>query len=269
MDIASIENLLEPVIQAGDAAREALSDPRSLEAELKADGSVLTKMDRATEDALVGEIRRNWPAANIVSEETELPFDPACPYSFALDPIDGTDSFSQGMAGWCVSVGLLHGINGSLQPVAGIIYAPMMDLLLFADIGQPVTRNGVSVRLRKNPPAMTKRTNLMAYSKIHKGLDLSDYPGKIRSIGSAALHLCAPAIYSNVIGALEAPRTHIWDIAGAHAISKSLGLEVDYLSGGSIDYAPLLRRGPVTDFVLCCRREAGKGLRNALEPKKN
>ena len=53
----------------------------------------------------------------------------AKPYTFCLDPIDGTDAFSQSMAGWCTSLALL---DETLTPVAGIIYAPKLDVMLFA-----------------------------------------------------------------------------------------------------------------------------------------
>ena len=78
----------------------------TVERSYKQDGSVLTEIDRRVEDYLFGEISRLYPDANVVTEETARSFDPDRPYTFAVDPIDGTDVFSQGSCsrpGWICS----------------------------------------------------------------------------------------------------------------------------------------------------------------------
>ncbi len=265
MKIESIADLL-PVVQAvGEKARRAQEDPSSLGTRLKDDGSLLTVMDHAVEEALCSEIGRLHPDANIVSEESEQGFDPSQPFTFALDPIDGTDSFSQGMGGWCVSLGLL---DQDLQPCAGIVFAPVLELCLFADIGKPALRNGQTLPAA---PALPREgsganlANLMVHSRAHRKIDLSLFKGKVRSIGSAALHLCYPAVFPLVVGAVESNRTHIWDIAGAHALAQSLGYCMEYLNGSPIDYAGPAKREAVADFVLCGHEKALDGLRTVLK----
>lgn len=263
MSLHSIEDVLDFVKAAGEIA---LTEQRKLghfDRRYKADGSVLTRVDKQVEDYLFERIGRVYPEANILTEETARSFDPQKPYTFAVDPIDGTDVFSQGMVGWCVSVGLL---DKGLTPVAGVVFAPRLELLFFADVGQRATLNGVEI----DPPdlsdcAISAKTNVMFYSGIHHQLNLDGYPGKVRSIGSAALHLCFPLIYPGVLAAVEGGGAHIWDVAGAHAVNRSLGFDLECLGGGPISYAGMVEGNPVGDIILVGHKAHVDALRGVLQ----
>jgi myo-inositol-1(or 4)-monophosphatase len=243
----SIQDILNHVKTAGALALEEQRRLDVSDRRYKADESVITEADRKVEDFLCQRIVAHDPAANIITEESRHPFDPSKRHTFAVDPIDGTDVFSQGMPGWCVSVGLL---NHDLIPVAGIIFAPRLDLLLVADVGGPVTLNGSRLSAPDPPDPISVRSNLMVTSRIHKSLDLSRYVGKIRGIGSAALHLVYPLIYPAVIGALEGPGAHIWDIAAAHALNRAQGRDLIYLNGEPINYQTMLSGGLARDVIM-------------------
>ena len=227
----------------------------------KEDNSVITEADRRVEDFLVDRIASLHPEANIITEETRLPFDPEKSPTFAIDPIDGTDVFSQGMPGWCVSVGLL---DHDLTPVAGVVFAPRLDLLIVGHSAGAATLNGAQMPSPAPAEPISPRSNLMVTSRIHKQLDLSGYVGKIRGIGSAALHLCYSLIYPPVIGALEGPGIHIWDIAAAHAINRAQGQDLSYLDSSSIDYAPMTDGGPGADVVMAGQAPVLQALREVL-----
>ncbi|MGD2164366.1 MAG: inositol monophosphatase [Anaerolineae bacterium] len=253
--------LVSSVKDAGEMAFEEQQALSVSDRAFKADDSVVTEADRTVEDFLVERIAALWPEANIITEETRRPFDSGKAPTFAVDPIDGTDVFSQGMPGWCVSVGLL---DDQLVPVAGIIFAPRLDLLIVADGNRGATLNGSALSPPRTVEPISIRSNLMVTSRIHKHLDLSGYVGKIRGIGSAALHLCYPLIYPAVIGALEGPGVHIWDIAAAHAINRAQGQELRYLNGDPIDYAPLVRGEPGADVIVAGRDATYQALADAI-----
>ena len=151
------------------------------------------------------------------------------------------------MAGWCVSVGLL---DADLTPVAGIVYAPRLDLLLFADIGRPATLNGEVITPQDSAAGSLEKANIMVSSRIHREIDMSAFPGKIRNVGSGALHFCFPLLSPGIIGAIQSPVVHIWDISGAHAINRAAGFRLEFLGGGAIDYTTLTGGNSVDDFVL-------------------
>jgi myo-inositol-1(or 4)-monophosphatase len=257
----SIQDLLDHVRTAGAMALEEQRGIGFSDRAYKADDSVVTEADRRVEDFLYQRIATYDPEANIITEESPHPFDHQKPRTFAVDPIDGTDVFSQGMPGWCISVGLL---DQDLVPVAGVVFAPRLDLLLVAELGKPVTLNGSQLPPPAPSEPISARSNLMVTSRIHKHLDLSGYIGKIRGIGSAALHLCYPLIYPAVIGALEGPGAHIWDIAAAHAITRAQGRDLVYLNGEPLDYATMTHGQTGRDVIVAGAEPIVETLRDML-----
>jgi fructose-1,6-bisphosphatase/inositol monophosphatase family enzyme len=261
MQIRSIENVLQEVTVAGQMALEAQRAFRFAERSLKSDGSVLTETDQRVERYLSERLARAYPDTNILGEENVWSFDPDRPYTFVIDPIDGTDAFSQGMHGWSVSVGLL---DRALRPIAGVVFAPKLELLMFADVGESATLNGAPVRTPAGPVSLSRTSNVMAYSKVHQQVALSRYPGKVRSIGSAALHVCFTLIYPGVFAAIEGRSVHIWDIAGAHAIVGAHGFALETLGGGALDYGTMVDGSPAGDPVVAGRPAHIQALRAVL-----
>ena len=261
MPIDSIAALIEPVKQAGAIAFAEQRRVAIVERKYKQDGSILTQVDQKVEDYLVSQLVERYPGANIIGEEASRSYDPDRHDTFAVDPIDGTDVYSLGMPGWCVSVGLL---DEHLMPVAGILYAPAWNLLLVADVGQKVRAEGAEI-VAPHPVDLTSAaSSLMVSSRIHRWLDLKDYAGKARSVGSAALHLAFQLIYPTVDGAIQHPGACLWDLAGSHALLRSCGLTAEYLNGKAVDYAELLDGSSLRDVVLAGTGETVLGLRGIV-----
>lgn len=242
-------------------AVEAQRRLRCADRQFKTDGTVVTETDRAVEAYLLRHIERAYPDANVVAEETFRSFERSKRYTFAIDPIDGTDTYSQGMPGWSVSLGLL---DQTLSPIAGIVFAPRLELLFFADVGQGVTVNGQAVEPPSPTGPLSGRSNLMVPSRAHQQIDMRNYPGKIRSIGSAAVHLCLPLICPDVSGAVESRGTHIWDVAGAHAIDLAAGFAFEYLDGGPVSYAHMTDGSSVGRVIVAGARSQVDQLRAVL-----
>lgn len=262
----SIEGLIPAVLAAG---RMAVQEQKKVTRSYKDDGSILTQVDKDVDQALSEEIASRVPGANIITEESLRDFDNNREFTFAVDPIDGTDSYSQGMPGWCISVGLL---DSQLMPVAGIVYAPKWGAgsddgsLFFADLGKTPLINEQSVNVIDYKAELTSTDQIMIGSKLHKRFDLSRFPGKCRNIGSTVLHILAQLMHSGIIGALLDP-PHIWDIAAAHAIARAHGLSVEYLNKGSIDYRELLDGSTARDYILSGTEPVMAAIRRLATPK--
>lgn len=241
----SIRNLIEYVIKGGDMAYAGQAD---VSRDIKKDGSVVTHIDKKLNDYLSEAITRLYPDANLVTEEADSSYNPELEYSFAVDPIDGTDPFSQGMPGWCVSVGVLKGA----VPVAGIVYAPSWGVkggtLIVSDLDGSVEVNGRVVKYNDDEPD-SEGFQAMAGSKVFRNFDLSKFKGKIRAAGAAVITMIGPVIHGNVKVSVV-PRCSIWDIAAAHAIVRNYGLETKYINGDEIDYKPLLEREYTSDYIV-------------------
>jgi fructose-1,6-bisphosphatase/inositol monophosphatase family enzyme len=264
MSIGSIAHLLDDVRTAGAMAVAAQRHMDFSSRAHKSDGSVVTDTDKTIDAFLFERVSRLHPEANILTEEAERPFDPRKPCTFTVDPVDGTDVFSQGMPFWAVVIGLL---DQALMPIAGIVHAPRLDLLLLADNGKRATLNGDTIPSHNLDEPLSGDSNVMLASKMHRRFDLTPFPGKIRNVGSAALHLCFPMLYPAVFGAIESQSVRIWDITAPHAILLSLGFALEYLGGGRIDYAALTDGSPVSDIVMAGTKQRIDALRKVFVRK--
>jgi len=251
MAIATLSGVLDIV---RDTARIGLEYQRQVgrrAPEYKKDGSVVTAADRDIEDALCDRIGRLAPGCNFVTEERPRQYRDGAEYTFVIDPIDGSDNFSNGAPFWSISVGLL---DAELRPVGGIVYAPRIDFLLFADIGAQATLNGERIERPEREDGLSGLSTILVSSRVHRQLDLRNFPGKVRGLGSAALNLGMTAAYPGVTGTVQDDRAFAWDIAGAHAALLSLGYEVAYFGGGSIDYR-MMKGGnwKIAGFILAAK----------------
>ncbi|HEY7810421.1 MAG TPA: inositol monophosphatase family protein [Allosphingosinicella sp.] len=86
----------------------------------------VTDADREAERAMRALIEADYPEHGISGEE--FPDRPAQgPWSWSLDPVDGTRSFICGLPNWVTLIALLH--EG--KPVLGLVDAPCLDELTF------------------------------------------------------------------------------------------------------------------------------------------
>ncbi len=241
----SIRNLIGYVVEAGDMAYEEQS---RVVRNIKKDGSVVTVIDKKLNDFLSEKIKKEYPDINLITEEDDSSYNAALEYSFAVDPIDGTDPYSQQMPGWCVSVGLLKGAT----PVAGIIYAPSWGAsggtLVVGDLDGSVEVNGNKIKYCDNEPD-TDTFQIMTGSQVFRRFDVTGFDGKIRSAGSSIIAMISPVIHTNMKASII-NQAYIWDIAAAHAIVRNYGLKTEYINGSEIDYVPLFRREATSDFII-------------------
>jgi histidinol phosphatase-like enzyme (inositol monophosphatase family) len=106
-------------------------------AEVKADGSPVTAVDRASEEELRRKIRKSFSDHTIVGEEGGESAGDARVRWF-LDPIDGTKSFIHGVPLYSVLVAVE--VEG--RPVVGVIHLPALGETVAAGSGLGCRWNG-------------------------------------------------------------------------------------------------------------------------------
>lgn len=113
----------------------------------KADGSVVTDLDREIERSVQKYLKLNFPNIPVYGEETGDEGIEATTF-WLVDPIDGTESFINGTPTFTNMAALIH--KG--QAVAGIIYNPMSDNMFTAFRGQGAFKDGEPLNIsNKNP----------------------------------------------------------------------------------------------------------------------
>lgn len=67
----------------------------------------VSEVDLLANDAIISEIKRNFPSHNIISEEgTQDKQDPDAEYTWIIDPLDGTNNFLHSFPYYCVSIAI-------------------------------------------------------------------------------------------------------------------------------------------------------------------
>ena len=100
---------------------------------------VVTEVDKACEALLIEHISSRYPTHSILGEETgQHTSSEASDWQWVIDPLDGTNNYSQGLPIYCVSIGVQY--KGETQ--VGVVYVPFMDELFSAVRGEGANWNG-------------------------------------------------------------------------------------------------------------------------------
>jgi 3'(2'), 5'-bisphosphate nucleotidase len=238
MDPARLSPLLAEVarlVRIAGAATEAVRGGR-LDTEQKADGSPVTRADRAAEAILVEGLRDLLPGVAIVSEEGDVEAAVAAAGStyWLVDPLDGTKEFVKGLAEYTVNVALVEaGVS-----VLGAVFVPAADSLYLAARGLGARRLDAQgeTRLMAAPVAAPRRA---VVSRSHLSPETS---ALLAELGvnetlprGSSLKMCAVAEGAADIYPRLGP-THLWDTAAGAAVATEAGCDVLALDGRPLGY---------------------------------
>ncbi len=219
----------EAAIRAGEIVASALEKPR--EVHHKGPRDLVTDADFAAEKAIMDTITSWFPDHSICSEEE--PFQRGnSPYTWYIDPLDGTTNYFHRLPIFCVSVALAE--KGEV--ILGVVYEPLSKRLFWAQKGRGAYLNDRPIRV----------STISSTEESLVGLDLprlqslrSEFGAliprimekvfTIRAMGSAVLGLCFVAA-----GWLEA-YLHFslkpWDLAAGALIVEEAGGRVTRVDG--------------------------------------
>ena len=159
----------------------------------------------------------------ILSEENKLvSFDERkkWDYFFCVDPLDGTKEFIKRNGEFTINIALIDRDT----PIAGVVYAPALDLMFSAKKGGGAFKNN-----EKLPLKIKRDSYKIVASQSHMSKETSDFienlkvdkPKEFVSMGSS-LKLCLVASGEADIYPRLAP-TMEWDTAAADAIVRESG----------------------------------------------
>ena len=205
----------------------------------KGDHSPVTEADKTIEQFIIGKIEKAYDSHQfgIIAEESGGDW-LGKEFVWAIDPIDGTRVFIDGLPLWCISIGLLrHG-----EPYRGVVYLPVLDEIYYTnDEGIPFWNNRP---LRGMIRTTWDRDSFICVpSGAHRYFNI-DFR-RLRALGAIATH----HIYVTRGAAVAAlhRKAKIWDLAGAHAILTAAGGVASYLDGQIFSMAEIL----ATEQVMC------------------
>ncbi len=121
------------------AAKRLLHDfneVEQLQASVKAPGDFVSQADLRSERTLRQELEKARPGYAFLMEESGASGSDNWAWRWVVDPLDGTTNFLHGIPHWCISIALEKRLpDGGSEVVAGLIYAPCVDELFWAEKG--------------------------------------------------------------------------------------------------------------------------------------
>lgn len=198
---------------------------------------LVTEMDQALEKSLIECIRQMCPSHRIISEEgygDDVQDESG--YIWTIDPIDGTANYVKQQDNFGTMIGLFH--NG--EPLAGYLYTPVNDKLIYGIVGKGAFINETplvpllvesladSFLVTNNEFLLRNDLNLQAIHQVSFGS---------RAYGASIMEFMA--LIEGKASAYVMSHLKVWDFAAGWAICEAMGITCSTAEGNS----PLLLKG--------------------------
>ncbi len=239
------------IIEAGQHAIE--QQGKTKEVQYKAEKDFVTEVDTYLDGFFRTALTQYFPDHNIVTEEDE-DIQKNSPWTWVVDPIDGTVNYSRGIPIWGISLGLQY--KGF--PVLGLMALPAQNQILTAIKGLGSTLNGNKISVSE---AHTLSESLISNGDFNVGPEdnIDTYNQKVLSNFEKQSHsfqrvkCFGSAIWETAMvaqGSLDAYAMeicHPWDVVAATVIVEEAGGIVTHLDGSDlkiVDLCSLLFSAP-------------------------
>lgn len=253
---AGISDLMR---QAGQITLRHFQLPLEVEYKQGNRSDPVTQADRAVEEFLRVAITERFPGHAILGEEgTEIDVEKN-EFLWALDPVDGTTNFLNGLPLFGCSAGLLH--RG--EPVVGAIFLPVAPrsaahcaapdgngslqlggAVLHARLGGGAFLDGKPIRASgSEAPVPSSLVGLPGHHshQFRRRGRLRGSPGELRSLGSICYETGMVACGVFQYAVFRRPR--LWDVAAGVTIVREAGGRALRWNGGG--WEPLVRFEPM------------------------
>jgi 3'(2'), 5'-bisphosphate nucleotidase len=213
--------------KAGDAIMQVYAG--EIDVQCKSDRSPLTQADLASHRIIEAGLGQLTPAIPVLSEESaNIPYAVRSQWHqyWLVDPLDGTREFIKRNGEFTVNIALIQ----EDRPVLGVVYAPVMDLLYFADEHGAFKQQDQQTAIAIQARALNMQSITVAGSRSHADARLQGFikniekklsPIKLISMGSS-LKICMVAegladLYPRL------GLTSEWDTAAAQCVLEKAG----------------------------------------------
>tara|TARA_Y200000002_G_C22540925_1_gene603944 strand:+ start:72 stop:938 length:867 start_codon:yes stop_codon:yes gene_type:complete len=236
------EKIINIVFQAGDIALKKQTESKN-SFNKKKDGSLVSKVDILVNKVLLNFLSENYPNIKVLTEEDENKNQLAALKEntfFIIDPIDGTKEYINGEKFYTVNMSLV--INNSFS--FSIIYAPALNLMMFANdkktylvkkIKNTLRKNVVNCKVLAAPKRSldilaTKRDEELAKIKLY--LENQNINYNIVNISSSIKFCYVSQNIADIY--IRKARIKLWDIAAGFHIANNAGCIISDINGNSI-----------------------------------
>ncbi len=230
------------------------SEVEQLQVSIKGPSDFVSAADLRAEQTLKEELTKARPGYSFLMEESGASGSDNWTWRWIVDPLDGTTNFLHGMPHWCISIGLERRLqDGTTEMSAGLIYAPAVDEMFWAEKGTGAFMNERRLRVSARremseavfatgiPFGAVAPSKRQAFSRTLSAL-MPQVAG-IRRFGAAALDLAWVA-HGRFDGYWELG-IKPWDVAaGLLLVREAGGYSTDVGDGDSLETGNIVAGNP-------------------------
>ena len=230
------------------------AEVEQLQVSIKGPSDFVSQADIRAEQTLKEELNKARPGYAFLMEESGASGSDNWSWRWVVDPLDGTTNFLHGMPHWAISIALERRLpDGGSEIAAGLIYAPAVDEMFWAEKGSGafVNERRLRVSARRDlseavfatgiPFGAVSAQRRYAFSRTLAGL--MPHVAGIRRFGAAALDLAWVAA-GRFDGYWEFG-VQPWDVcAGMLLVREAGGFATDPAGGDPRETADIVAGNP-------------------------
>lgn len=257
--------------KAGRRLLRDFAEVEQLQVSVKGPSDFVSQADMRAEQTLKEELAKARPGYAFLMEESGASGSENWTWRWVVDPLDGTTNFLHGMPHWAISIGLERRLaDGTVEVHAGLVYAPAVDEMFWAEKGTGAFMNERRLRVSARreiheavfatgiPFAAASAARRNAFSRTLATL-MPQVAG-IRRFGAASLDLAWVA-HGRFDGYWELG-IKPWDIcAGLILVKEAGGYATDVEQGDPLETGNVVAANPHLHAKL--REVAAEGMSRA------
>lgn len=232
---------IEVAKKAGHLIRDAFLKDKNIDTKTNS-ADLVTATDKAVEQFSFSFIREKYPDHKFIGEETTSETGAQLVLTdhptWIIDPVDGTTNFVHCIPEVCFSLG----VTVNKEPVIGVVYLPVLEMMYTAQKGKGAFLNGEKLTASKQTDlskavviceAGTSRDAEIVQKKMTNIHRLVEASHGIRCYGSAAYNLCRVA--QGAGDAYVEYGVHIWDYVAGLLVATEAGAVTMDPTGKEVD----------------------------------
>ena len=228
--LSAILNVMVSSVQkAGRSLLRDFGEVGQLQVRDKGAGDFVSDADIKTEQLLIELLQQARPDYGIISEECgEVESKNESPYTWIIDPIDGTTNFIHAFPYFAISLALKH----FDEIIAAVLFNPVTNELYYAEKGQGFFLMTATGNKRMRISGRTDLKSALIGLNNKEPVIYEKLESKVcafRHFGSSSLELAAVAC--GQLDAVLLTKPPVWDIATATLFIKEAGGRIATLSG--------------------------------------
>ena len=257
----TIERLTDFAVQAiRDAGEVALSYYGKRQPDARFDEELVTEAELRLSNFFQDRLAARFPEHRIFTnhQEDRGYSHEGERYLWVFDALDGVANFQGGVPVWGMSLALLE----NSWPVFGAFYMPVTGDLFHARAGQKAYRGDHEMAASRHSE-INDESVLLTYSRFHNHYQIS-FPGKIRSLGCTAAHLCYVA--GGQADAAVLSYETFQDLAATRVIVEASGAKLYRMDGEGFFVNEYLDGKKTDEHLLVATPEMSRLIRDCLKP---